>query len=686
MQQVPLVVYASLFAQACGALVLALLLLGFHRTYGREYLRQWAWSWWARCFHLLGSAGSLYLLGQPPQVPGRLVASAVTLVAGYWEVAWLLFGTYEVTAGRDLRRELRRGVLLGLLGLALVSVVATLPPVTPEVRFFGRLGLRSLLAAVAFLLAGWAVLRRRGLPVSAGRRLVGISFLLYGLRLLEYVATTIVTALGIDLTYDAFLGPIDLLLQSLIGLGLVIWLLEEERRRQEQATERLEHLAYHDPLTDLPNRNRFLEALRQAIAGAPAGRGLAVAYLDLDRFKLINESFGHAAGDQLLINAAYRLRRSLQPTHTVARLIGDELAVLLPGCETTAELQRAVERLLKTLRPPFTVAGRQLHVTASAGVVRFPEDGADPELLLRRGEVAMYRAKAYGRNLYVLYAPSMDRSSGEQLALEAELRRALERDELELFFQPVLDAAARRIETVEALVRWRHPERGLLLPADFLWLADAAGLSEEIDRWVLKSACEVLARWSEAGVRTRVAVNFSARTFRDADLVAGVRETLFACGVPAAALEIEITETLAMEDADTTAAVMRDLKRLGVGITIDDFGTGYSSLAYLRSFPIDALKVDRSFVRTLAAEPESAQIVAAVVALAHGLGLLVVGEGVEEEAQWRLLRELGCDRVQGHLFSAPVPPARCWELLRAPSLPLVAATGVGNGSPAPTPP
>ncbi len=671
MVRATLVVATSFLVQAAAALVLALLLLGFHRTYRRDYLRQWAWSWWALCVYLLASGLSVYLRGvTAPLAPLRLALSGIAQVAGYWEVAWLLFGTWEVVTGRTLGARLRRGVLWGLLGLALASLLLTLPA-SPEVRFLGRFGLRSLLASVAFLAAGAGVLRRGRQRVSTGRRLVGVAFLLYSARLLEYVAAPVlVSVFGIDLQYSALLGPLDLLLQSLIGLGLVIWLLEEERHRTEQTSQQLAHLAYHDPLTGLPNRNQFVDVLRRAIDGPPAGGHLAIAYLDLDRFKLFNESLGHAAGDRLLSGAALRLRNSVQPSQTVARLIGDELAVLLTGFASTPELQHAVERLLVVLRQPFTLAGQLLHVTASAGLARFPEDGAEPELLLRKAELAMYRAKEYGRDLYLLYAPSMDRRAVEQLALEGDLRRALAGHELELHFQPVFAAAAPRIDAVEALVRWRHPERGLLQPGDFLWLADAAGLSEPLDLEVLRSACRTLRRWQEAGVRTRVAVNFSARTFGAADLLDQVRAALDECGLAPAALEIEITETLAMQNAEASAAVLADLKGLGVGITIDDFGTGYSSLAYLRRFPIDTLKVDASFVRLLASDPPSARIVAAVVALAHSLGLAVVAEGVEEEAQWRILRDQGCDRVQGHLFGAPLPADQCLELLRSPILPL----------------
>lgn len=679
--------FTSLLAQACGALVLALLLVGFYRTYRRDYLRQWALSWWARCVYLVGSGASVFLLGAPASSPGRLLLSGLTLSAGYWEVAWLLYGTYEVTSGRTVHRSRQRVVLAALVALALGTVALTLP-LRPEARFLGRVGLRALLAAAAFLFAGVAVLRRRG-PPALGQRLLGIAFVIYGLRQLEIVVTAFVTYRGTDLPYTAYLGPLDLLLQTLIGLGLVVWLLEEERRRSEQGRRTLEHLAYHDPLTGLPNRNQLLETLGQALAGTSGAGPLAVAYLDLDRFRLINESLGQAAGDHLLTAAALRLRRSLPPRQTVARLIGDELAVLLPGFATAPELQRAVERVLVALRQPFTFESRQIHLTATTGVARCPEDAVEPEALLRKAELAMYRGKEYGRDLYLLYTPSMDRHAVEQLALEAELRRVLAADELgpsrsreveaqahgslELYFQPVLETATRRVTSVEALVRWRHRERGLLMPADFLWLADAAGLSEAVDLWVLRSACEILCRWGEAGVHTRLAVNFSARTFRAAEVVERVRQALAACGLPPAALEIEVTETLAMQDAETTAAVLRDLKALGVGVTIDDFGTGYCSLSYLRSFPFDTLKIDASFVRPLATDPGSAQIVAAVIALAHGLGLAVVAEGVEEQGQWEILRQLGCDRVQGHLFGAAVPASRCWELLRAAVLPLVPA-------------
>ena len=667
------VFYASLLVQAVGALVLAVLLAVFHRVYGRDYLRQWAWSWWALCVYLVASGLSIYLIPRSsPLAPDRLLLSAVSLVAGYWEVAWLLFGTYEVATGRVLERRLRRGVLAGLLALSLASLLLTLT-VTPTVRLVGRFGLRSLLASLAFLLAGVAVLRHGRRQASLGRRLVGVAFLLYGLRLLEYVATALLTFFEVRLDYTAYLGPLDLLLQSLIGLGLVVWLLEEERRRLVEAGRQIEHLAYHDPLTGLPNRNQFLETLRQAIARAGPGGRLAVAFLDLDRFKVINDSLGHAAGDLLLQAVAERLRTNLRSAETLARLGGDEFVVLLADFGGPAELLRALDRLLVVLRQPFALQGKEVFSTGSLGVARYPEDGEVPEELVKRADIAMYKAKDQGRDRYLFYAPSMDSQAVTQLSLETDLRRAVAQGELELHFQPVVRMATGRAESVEALVRWRHPRRGLLVPAEFLWLAEAAGLSDAVDLWVLRAACGTLRSWRETGLDVRGAVNLSARPFQEDGLVERVRAALADCGLPAAALEIEITETLAMQSAEASLGVLRGLKQLGVGITIDDFGTGYSSLAYLRDFPLDTVKVDASFVRGLPHDRGSASIAAAVIALAHQLGIEVVAEGVEEEAQWHLLAELGCDAVQGFLVTPPLPADECLAWLRGRAQRLAAA-------------
>jgi diguanylate cyclase (GGDEF)-like protein len=662
-----LVIFTSNLAQAIGAVVLAMVLVAFHRLYRRPYLLTWAWSWWAFCVSLLGGSVSLFLVeAMPPQSPVRLIASSASLLGGFWQAAWLLFGTYEVVRDRPLPLRVRRSALAGFALLALGSVFLSLD-LSSHARFLLRVAPRSLLLGTAFLIAGWGVWRSPFNSSGLGRRLVSSAFLLYGLHQLHYlvIIVTQMTRPG-SMTYVAYLGPLDILFQSLIGIGLVTWLLEDERQRAITASEQIEHLAHHDSLTDLPNRNLLLERLQEAIDRVKARRErLAVLFLDLDRFKVVNESLGNRHGDELLKALSDRLRQNLRGTDQIARMAADEFAVLLPGIESEAATVRVVEKLLGVTRLPFVLQEREIYLTASIGVSRFPEDGADAEVLLKRAEIAMVRAKETRRDHYQLYSPGMDSHSLAQLSLGADLRRALQEEGgLTLFYQPVLDSTERRVDGVEALLRWFHPTRGLMAPGEFLWLAEASGISHALDLWVLRTACREAQGWREqGGPDLQLAVNLSPRTFQEPDLLRNVQEALAGTGFPPSLLVLEITETLAMQNAVATLTVLRALKELGVRIAIDDFGTGYSSLSYLTTFPIDTLKLDRSFVHTIGHARGSEEVAAAVIALAVSLEIGVIAEGVESPEQWSWLQGLGCERFQGYLFSPPLPAAECRDLV-----------------------
>jgi diguanylate cyclase (GGDEF)-like protein len=671
-------------AQAACAAVIAVVLLSFHRSYHRRYLRDWASSWWAFACGLAGSAGTLALLSQPAKAPLRLALSLLALVGGYLQIGWLLFGTHEVATGRgaaggtlDTQRRRRRWILAALAVFAVAVAIAS-AFVSGELRVLTRVGLRGLVTGVAFLIAGIAVLRTALHPDTLGRRVVCSAFLLYAVEQLHVAG--ILAALfvlrhhtpidqGLVAALERYAGnvvpliEIELLLQAMMGLGMVIWLLEEERSRAFQASEQIAHLAYYDGLTGLANRNLFHEHLRLAMMRIGGeGLGVAVFVLDVDRFKSINDSLGHRRGDEMLRLVGDRLRGSLRPGDTIARLGGDEFAVLLPAVAGERDMVRLGEKVLDSLRRPFNLDGHEIVITASLGVSRFPEDGAEAEELVKKADVAMYQAKSLGRDSLQLYVAAMDEHALDRLSLENDLRRALANDELSLFYQPLLDAATGRVEGVEALLRWRHPVRGLLMPSEFLWIADMSGLSHPLDRWVLTTACRQARSWHDAGVPLpRLSVNLSARPFQRPDLVERVKDVLWETGLPSSCLELEITETLAMQNAEESLVVLRGLKDLGVRIAIDDFGTGYSSLSYLRTFPIDTLKIDASFIRSLSDDSNSLEIASAVIALAHSLGIRVVAEGVERQIQWRLLRDQGCDEVQGFFFSRPLPAAECRE-------------------------
>jgi diguanylate cyclase (GGDEF)-like protein len=673
-----MVAVTGCLAQATCAVVVAFVLASCHRHYRHGYLRHWASSWWAFAVSLAAYAASHLLLagGAVAGVWPRELLSLTSLVAGYCQVGWLLLGTWEVATSRRTSSSLARA-LVGGLALFAVATVAVSSTASLENRMLLRVGLRALITGLAFAAAGIAVLRSRLRPAGLGWRLVGGAFALYGLAQLQYAVPFSAILLRPLLVpgwyvalrhYGSSVGlwtQVDFLLQALIGLGMVIWLLEEERARAFKASEQIAHLAYYDSLTGLANRNLFHEHLRLAMARiGGTGLGVAVLVLDLDRFKAINDSLGYSRGDEMLRLVGDRLRASLRPGDTIARLGGDEFAVLLPAVAGERDMVRLGEKVLDSLRRPFNLDRHEIVTTASLGISRFPEDGAGSEELLKKADVAMYQAKSLGRDGLQLYAAAMDAHALERLSLENDLRRALGGDELLLYFQPVLDAANGRIDGVEALLRWRHPVHGLLLPASFLWIAEMSGLSNPLDLWVLGAACRQVRAWHEQGLPDlRLAVNLSARPFQRPDLIERVKDVLWETGISSSCLELEITETLAMQNAQESLGVLRGLKELGVRIAIDDFGTGYSSLSYLRNFPIDTLKIDASFIRSLTEDSGSLEIASAVIALAHSLDIRVVAEGVEREAQWQLLRGQGCDQVQGYLFSAPLPAADCQQLL-----------------------
>jgi diguanylate cyclase (GGDEF)-like protein/PAS domain S-box-containing protein len=426
-----------------------------------------------------------------------------------------------------------------------------------------------------------------------------------------------------------------------------------ERKEWEEA---LEHQALHDALTDLPNRTLLHDRLRQAILAAHRDSlPLALAVMDLDRFKEVNDALGHAAGDLLLQQVGMRLRRALRAADTVARLGGDEFAVLLPTANAEGATL-AASKLLHALEQPFIVEGQSLVVGASVGIALCPEHGEDAETLLRRADVAMYVAKRTGSGC-ATYTLEHDQHSRGRLALVGELRQAIEHDVLVLHYQPLIDLDTRRTTCLEALVRWQHPRHGLLLPDQFIPLAEQTGLIKPLSPWVLNAALRQCQGWRAAGLDVLVAVNLSMRNVHDAQLPDTIAELLKTWDLDPRWLTVEITESAVMADPPRAMEILTRLRAMDVRIAIDDFGTGYSSLSYLRRLPVDVLKVDKSFVRDMATNESDATIVRSVIDLGHDLGLRVIAEGVEDEATWHLLAVLGCDGAQGNYLSRPLPPA-----------------------------
>lgn len=447
--------------------------------------------------------------------------------------------------------------------------------------------------------------------------------------------------------------------------------LQEEVAEREQAEERVMHLANHDALTGLPNRRLLIDRLGQALALAHReNHQVAVLFMDLDRFKTINDSLGHMTGDALLQNVARRLSETLREGDTVSRLGGDEFVVVLPSLDQPKAAEKVALKLVDALAPPIDLGGQELRVSASIGISLFPEDGRDTETLLRNADSAMYHAKDMGRNNYQFFMEQMNVAAAERLRLENDLHRALERQEFELHFQPRVSVANGLACGIEALIRWRHPERGLVLPEHFIPVAEDTGLIVPIGEWVINEACRQGTAWCAAGLpQIPVAVNLSPRQFRQSNLVDTVARAIERHGWPCNLLELEITEGVLMQQTSDTLKTLEALNRLGVGLAIDDFGTGYSSLSYLKRFPVDFLKIDQSFVRDIAVDPDDATIVTAIIGLAHSLGLTVVAEGVENASQLDFIREAGCDEAQGYHIGRPMPAGQMaeWLLANRPS-------------------
>jgi diguanylate cyclase (GGDEF)-like protein/PAS domain S-box-containing protein len=427
----------------------------------------------------------------------------------------------------------------------------------------------------------------------------------------------------------------------------------------------LEVRARYDLLTGLANRALLQDRIEAAIALAGRDTAVWVAALDLDHFKYVNDTLGHGAGDEMLKAVAARLLRVAGPADTVARTGGDEFVLVLPGRADESEAAATAKAVLEALAEPLSMHGQELVMTGSAGLAAWPADGNDAATLVQHAEVAMYRAKDLGRNAVQFYTPAMNARARERMALEGALRSALQHGEFELFYQPQVDLLSGSVVGLEALIRWRHPSLGLVRPDRFITLAEETGLIVPIGAWVLRTACRQSRDWEHAGFGPlRIAVNLSARQFAEPGLVRDVARVLEETGLAPTSLEIELTESLVMEDVEAAIRTMGELKLMGVKLSIDDFGTGYSSLSYLRRFPVDVLKIDRSFVRDITSSEDDAAMVAAIIELARGLRMRVIAEGVETEAQLDYLKRRGCDEVQGHVYARAASGADVEAMLR----------------------
>jgi diguanylate cyclase (GGDEF)-like protein len=459
-------------------------------------------------------------------------------------------------------------------------------------------------------------------------------------------------------------GPHDAkLLDALVAVG-------SSALDNAALVEQLKHEAFHDALTGLPNQLLFEETVGLALAERrQPERKQAVFVLDLDRFKRVNDSLGHPAGNELLREVARRLTGAVRGGDMVARMSGDEFTVLVTGLRSTSEAAFVAEKVMAVFRAPFVIAGQELYVTPSLGIAVAPEDGTRPSILLKNADTAMYRAKERGRNCFEIYSVEMNSAAEARLALEGDLHHALDTRQLRVVYQPQFDLVTGRLSGVEALARWNHPTLGTIPPDTFIPLAEESGLIVELDDWVMRTACAQARAWADAGLPAlRMAVNLSGRGFSRARIVERVTEALAVTGVDPEQLELEITESMAVDTVADTRPLFRELEALGVRLAIDDFGTGYSALGRLQGLPFHTLKIDRSFVAGVENAHDEAPIVAAMIAMAHALRLEVVAEGVESEAQRSFLARHGCDIAQGYLFGRPVEPTEIEAMLRPESM------------------
>lgn len=498
-------------------------------------------------------------------------------------------------------------------------------------------------------------------------------------QVLEWAPDTVVVMISgqqtIDFAIDAMRAgafdyitkPLDLRhVETAVARALAHHSLLVQKRRYEnhleelvkERTAEIEHLAYHDALTDLPNRVLFADRCAQSLALAQRNQNLvAVMLVSIDRFQKITESLGHTAGDVVLTEAASRLQCCIAQGDTVARLEGDEFALLITNVTDTAELSEITRAISEVFEIPFSLDGQQVYVTTSTGISLFPHNGADCNTIMRNAVAALYRAKKQGGNNCQFYAADMNSLALKRLEMETSMRRAIENREFVVYYQPLVNMVSGEVVGSEALVRWQHPELGLLLPGSFIGLAEDTGLILDIGWFVMRAACSSTRSWQDRGFgRLRIAVNISARHFQQADFLDRLIDILSETRLDPTDLEIELTETLIMENPESAAILLGRIRDLGVKVAIDDFGTGYSSLSYLKRLPIDTIKLDRSFVMGATTDPDDAALVMAIVTLAHNLRLRVIAEGVETDDQVAFLRLLRCDEAQGYLFGRPVPP------------------------------
>mgnify|MGYP005842467351 FL=1 len=654
------VVISILLAQSAEAILLAFVLYGFYRLYSRSYLLHWARSWLSLCIYLLSAAPALYLSSiLEPLHPIRIIISTISLITGYLQIVWLIYGTYEINTQKPITQPyIKLGYILATLLAITFEFVDITSKGISETRLFYRVGMRSLFASIAFLIGTYILFRARKLHLGIGHNLVAVSFFIYSLQHLLYFIILLIRYLyNKAFNYIIYLGYLDFLIQLVIGLGLVIWFLEEEHTRVITTAKQIELLSFKDSVTELPNFKFFKQKLEMAAIEAKQRKNkIAIFFIDLDRFKKINESLGHSVGDKALHAIAERLQSNLSYLDLMARFGGDEFCIFVPEIDNEEQVKQLAEKLIQAMHTPFIIHGHELYVTITIGISIYPGDGTDIEILLKNAAAALNNAKMYGYDCYQLFETKMHIEAIEQLKVETNLHKAIANNEFLLYYQPIINLATNEVEEMEGLLRWNHPEKGILLPRDFLFAAENTGLIDHIEMWAIRQICTQIKEWHNLGyTNIKASVNLCAKPFQMPNLVSEIKRILQETNLEPTYLQLEITETIAMQNAENTLNVFHELKKLGVKIAIDDFGTGYSSLSYLHYFPIDTLKIDQSFIKYLESNPANISILIAIISLSHSLNLTVVAEGVETIEQLNILKKHECDKMQGFLYSKPKP-------------------------------
>jgi diguanylate cyclase (GGDEF)-like protein len=652
------------FIQTGLALVLMLVLWHFYRIYQRHYLKSWALAFLLFACYLL-SLTAYSLLNSPPRtlmfLPALLEFSYI--FSCYAFAIWVLVGVREAVTTERIPSRLVNQLLLLVALLALVSVLlfAFDSSLNPW-KYYLQVNLRLLFIGSALLVAGvWLFTLPNKTFVT---RLVGCSVLLWGLQQILVALISVWLGQGSTLERVVLISKdLELFCQTILGLGLIIWLQEDERLANQQLTAKTRYLDSHDHLTGALNRDALLEQLTDLLQQP---QPLLLIMLGLDRFKTVNESVGLKQGDRILREVNRRFEASILKPRLIARTGGDIFALVLTDVHTDKQRQFSLQHLEQQVEKPFNFDNSQLKLTASMGIALYPEHAGSAETLLQKANIAFHHAKRQQLR-WVQYQLGMEEESARLLLLEKELLRAIEQDELVLYFQPQWNMREQRIDAYEALVRWQHPERGLLMPGQFLPAVAQLGLSQKLDLALLEKAVATLGRWRAQRIMLPLAVNMSPIHFEQEGLKQKIQQLLQQYQVPPTMLELEITENTAMGDMEKGSNFVTELQQMGIRVSIDDFGTGYSSLGYLRKMPIDKIKIDRSFIMDMAGSDSDMMIVKTMITLAHGLGKRILAEGVEDEHQFSLLRHMACDAVQGYLIGKPLPEAAALALFKRPT-------------------